>query len=114
MTKEELIKVLDRRNNNWLVREYIDFLWEFRTGINFQGNYLRFISFEVYIENIGGLDLTGHDVGYMYNSIYTSLSGGFDNKIKNSGHLTLISLFFYLRKMGIDYWDLGMDMDYKR
>ncbi len=52
-------------------------------------------------------------MGYLYNNIYTSLTGGFDEGKNNTGHLTLILLYFLLKKLGVKIWDLGMFMEYK-
>lgn len=106
--------MLEIRSDNWMTKDYLHFLMDMKLGINHNGNSLRFMTIYFYENNDPIETLIGYDIGYIYNWIYTSLTGGFDDKIKNGGHITLIMLFFYLKKLGIEFWDLGMSIDYKK
>jgi hypothetical protein len=66
-------------------------------GMVYQNNSLKFLAFSFHISNAAKEELLGYDVGYLYNDIYTSLTGGFDEGVKNGGHLTLIMLYYYLK-----------------
>jgi hypothetical protein len=40
-----LIELLEKRSDNWLASEYFDFLDGLKNGINFEGNFLKFLTF---------------------------------------------------------------------
>lgn len=64
-------------------------------------------SFEVY----RGTELVAGEIGCSCGVVYTSLSG-FHHE-SGSGSVQLAPLGSYLRDGGFDFWDLGMEMNYK-
>lgn len=70
---------------------------------------VRMYSIEVW--NEGGV-LAGGELGYTVGSIYTSLTGFFNQD--NAGSVQLAALGRLLSQAGFTLWDLGMDMNYKQ
>jgi len=71
---------------------------------------VRFYTVEVWNAETGAL--AGGELGYSVGGIYTSLTG-FSNE-DAAGSVQLVALGKLLTKCGFEYWDLGMDLEYKR
>lgn len=71
---------------------------------------VRFYTVEVWNAETGAL--AGGELGYSVGGIYSSLTG-FSNE-DAAGSVQLVALGKLLTKCGFEYWDLGMDLEYKR
>ena len=67
-------------------------------------------SVEVWNADTG--ELAGGELGYSVGGIYSSLTGFSEEDA--AGSVQLLALGQILTKCGFEYWDLGMDLDYKR
>lgn len=70
---------------------------------------VRLYSVEVWSAETG--DLVAGELGHSVGGIYTSLSG-FSNQ-DSAGSVQLLALGKLLKQCGFEYWDLGMEMEYK-
>mmetsp|Transcript_26385 Transcript_26385/g.54338 ORF Transcript_26385/g.54338 Transcript_26385/m.54338 type:complete len:367 (-) Transcript_26385:41-1141(-) len=70
---------------------------------------VRVYSVEVWNEETG--ELAGGELGYSVGGMYTSLTGF--SAQDAAGSVQLLALGKLLMKCGFEYWDLGMEMDYK-
>mmetsp|Transcript_31692 Transcript_31692/g.67107 ORF Transcript_31692/g.67107 Transcript_31692/m.67107 type:complete len:432 (-) Transcript_31692:86-1381(-) len=70
---------------------------------------VRLYSVEVWNAETGAL--AGGELGYSVGGIYSSLTG-FSNE-DAAGSVQLVALGKLLTKVGFEYWDLGMALDYK-
>ncbi|KNC87152.1 hypothetical protein, variant [Sphaeroforma arctica JP610] len=73
-----------------------------------QCSAIRLCSFEIY--NNG--QLVGGEVGFTAGTAYTSLSGYFT--MSSAGTVQMIATCKILQSAGFAFWDLGMDLPYKR
>lgn len=64
------------------------------------------------IEVYDGTELVAGEIGYHMGAVYTSMSGFYLRS--GSGTVQLISLARILESSGFLFWDLGMDVPYKR
>ena len=71
---------------------------------------VRLYSVEVWNADTGAL--AGGELGYSVGGIYSSLTGFSEEDA--AGSVQLLALGQLLTKCGFEYWDLGMDLDYKR
>jgi len=71
---------------------------------------VRLYSVEVWNAETGVL--AGGELGYSVGSIYSSLTG-FSNE-DAAGSVQLVALGKLLTRCGFEYWDLGMNLEYKR
>lgn len=71
---------------------------------------VRLYSVEVWNAETGAL--AGGELGYSVGGIYSSLTGFSDEDAAGSSQL--VALGRLLMKCGFEYWDLGMDLEYKR
>lgn len=71
---------------------------------------VRLYSVEVWNAETGAL--AGGELGYSVGGIYSSLTGFSDEDAAGSSQL--VALGKLLTKCGFEYWDLGMDLEYKR
>lgn len=71
---------------------------------------VRLYSVEVWNAETG--TLAGGELGYSVGGIYSSLTGFSDEDAAGSSQL--VALGKLLTKCGFEYWDLGMDLEYKR
>jgi len=71
---------------------------------------VKLYSVEVWNADTGAL--AGGELGYSVGGIYSSLTGFSEEDA--AGSVQLLALGQLLTKCGFDYWDLGMDLDYKR
>lgn len=71
---------------------------------------VRLYSVEVWNAETGAL--AGGELGYSVGGIYSSLTGF--SVEDAAGSSQLVALGRLLTKCGFEYWDLGMDLDYKR
>jgi Leu/Phe-tRNA-protein transferase len=69
---------------------------------------VRFHSVEVY----EGAELAAGEIGYGCGAVYTSLAGF--HRRSGAGSVQLASLGAILESGGFAFWDLGMDIEYKR
>jgi hypothetical protein len=70
---------------------------------------VRLYSIELWDAQTG--DLVAGELGHSVGGIYTSLTG-FSNQ-DNAGSVQLLALGKLLTQCGFEYWDLGMEMEYK-
>ncbi|KAL7473855.1 hypothetical protein ACHAXS_014397 [Conticribra weissflogii] len=70
---------------------------------------VRLYSVEIWNTETG--ELAGGELGYSVGGIYTSLTGF--SAEDAAGSVQLLALGKLLMKCGFEYWDLGMEMDYK-
>lgn len=68
----------------------------------------QFCSFELWDESG---NLVAGDLGFIVGSCYTSLSGF--HTVSNTGHLQLYLTNMFLQENGFDFWDMGMELQYK-
>ena len=71
---------------------------------------VRLYSIEIW--NVKSGQLVGGELGYSVGGIYSSLTGYSDEE--SAGSVQLTALGCLLTRCGFEYWDLGMDLDYKR
>ena len=71
---------------------------------------VRLYSIEIW--NVESGQLVGGELGYSVGGIYSSLTGYSDEE--SAGSVQLTALGCLLTRCGFEYWDLGMDLDYKR
>ena len=71
---------------------------------------VKLYSVEVWNADTGAL--AGGELGYSVGGIYSSLTGFSEEDA--AGSVQLLALGQLLTKCGFEYWDLGMDLDYKR
>ncbi|KAL9179352.1 hypothetical protein ACHAXT_008642 [Thalassiosira profunda] len=76
------------------------------------GDYtpVRLYSIEIWNAKTGAL--AGGELGYSVGGVYSSLTGFSDEDA--AGSCQLVALGKLLERCGFEYWDLGMDLDYKR
>lgn len=98
-------------SNNWingeLANAYLGLRKKNSKSVKF--SLPRFLTFETRNKETG--NLAAVDIGYVYGSMYTSISGALLEK--NAGSVLLCAVGKYLALHGIKYWDFGMKMDYK-
>ena len=70
---------------------------------------VRLYSIEIW--NVKWGQLVGGELGYSVGGIYSSLTGYSDEE--SAGYVQLTTLGCLLTPCGFEYWDLGMDLDYK-
>jgi hypothetical protein len=70
---------------------------------------MRVVVWELYCGN----ELAAVEIGYCCGRIYTSMTGAFDARFNHAGTVQLCVTGMYLKKLGFDIWDLGMNMEYK-
>jgi hypothetical protein len=71
---------------------------------------VRLYSIEVW--NVETNQLVGGELGYSVGAIYSSLTGYSDQE--SAGSVQLTALGCLLIHCGFEYWDLGMELEYKR
>jgi Leu/Phe-tRNA-protein transferase len=64
------------------------------------------------VELYAGRDLIAGEVGYTCGGVYTSMAGF--HVRSGAGSVQLAALGVVLRRAGFVFWDLGMEMEYKR
>lgn len=64
------------------------------------------------IELLAGSQVVAGEIGYVTGRLYTSASGYY--RRSGAGSVQLVALALQLRRSGFSYWDLGMDLPYKR
>eukprot|EP01134_Creolimax_fragrantissima_P002193 CFRG2193T1 len=68
----------------------------------------KLCSFEVLNEGM----LVGGEIGYTVGTVYTSLTGF--HTMNSAGTIQMIATAKLLQSLGFAFWDLGMDLPYKR
>lgn len=58
-------------------------------------------------------ELISTEIGYLYGSIYTSMSGAYEKNHSGFGNVAMYAWIYHLKKLGITKWDMGMHMNYK-
>ena len=111
---EQLIsKFKDHHQDNWIKGNYINILNELYR--NNKDDNFQILSVELLCNKTG--TLVAGEIGYVFGSIYTSLSG-FSSKEKthnNCGNLQLVLLSNYLKNNNFSFWNLGHPhMEYKQ
>lgn len=100
-----LQQTVNSHDNNWLIKPLCDAL----TKIHDQEMFgVKLHSIEIY----AGETLIAGEIGYSTGAIYTSLSGFHTQN--GSGSVQLAVLGRILSGSGFSFWDLGMDMAYKK
>lgn len=61
----------------------------------------------------GTQTLVATDLGYVFGSVYTSMSGAYEGEESGAGYICLYAWVYYLKQLGFKIWDLGMGMKYK-
>ena len=100
-----LQQTVNSHENNWLIKPLCNAF----TKIHYQEMFsVKLHSIEIYADET----LVAGEIGYTTGSIYTSLSGFHTQN--GSGSVQLAVLGKILSESGFTFWDLGMDMIYKR
>lgn len=94
----------ERYNDSWLSEPLIKTFNEIRKNEN---SKTKFCSFELW-ENE---KLIAGEIGFIVGACYSSLSGF--HTINDSGNIQLYLTNEFLKEKGFEFWDLGMELDYK-
>jgi len=106
---EEVVRqCIKAHGDDWLRPLLIKNFFFLQSQRHISKTRVRFLSCEL---SQNGILLAG-EFGYLWGSIYTSLSGFY---LQNGcGTLQMCCLQALLFKQGLSVWDLGMDLEYKR
>jgi Leu/Phe-tRNA-protein transferase len=96
--------IVETHRDNWLVPELVSSLTDLHINPK-EG--VRTHSVEVHDHD----RLVAGEVGYSTGKVYTSLSGF--HRRNGAGTVQLVALAVILRETGFDFWDLGMEAEYK-
>ncbi|EED95833.1 hypothetical protein THAPSDRAFT_260922, partial [Thalassiosira pseudonana CCMP1335] len=94
-----------QHGENWLYPEIVKAFRSIHRGCTF----VRLYSVEVW--NLETGELSGGELGCSVGGVYTSLTG-FSSE-DNAGSVQLAALGKLLEQSDFEYWDLGMEMEYK-
>ncbi|KAL7527296.1 hypothetical protein ACHAWF_002125 [Thalassiosira exigua] len=103
----------EQHGMNWLYPQIVDAfraIHQRTIGESAGTSPVRLYSVEIWNADTGAL--AGGELGYSVGGIYSSLTGFSDEDAAGSSQL--VALGRLLTRCGFEYWDLGMDLDYKR
>ena len=99
-----LDKCIESHGDDWLTPPLVAAIRKIRSTL---GMPVRPVSFALYRDG----KLKAGEFGIMAGRVYTSYSGYY--KEGDAGTVQMILSARYLEKAGVDFWDLGMPLDYK-
>ena len=99
-----LDKCIKSHGDDWLTPPLVAAIRKIRNTENMP---VRPVSFALYREG----KLKAGEFGIIAGRVYTSYSGYYEEN--NAGTVQMILTAHYLENAGIDFWDLGMPLDYK-
>ena len=99
-----LDKCIETHGDDWLTRPLVAAIRKIRDTPDMP---VQPVSFALYRDG----KLKAGEFGIMSGRVYTSYSGYYEED--NAGTVQMILTARYLEKAGIDFWDLGMPLDYK-
>jgi Leu/Phe-tRNA-protein transferase len=105
---DEIIEQIQNyHKDSWIKNRYVELLYRVK---EYRGDDFRLVTVALF----SGETLVAGEIGYITNSIYTSLSGFSNREFSNYGKLQMVLLAKELESMGIKFWNLGhATMQYK-
>ncbi len=101
-----LLNCRESHGDGWLSGELLKLLH--RLNLSASSRRVKLCSFEIW----RGAKLTAGEIGYLWGSIYTSMTGFYITP--GDGTVQMSAMASLLFAQGVKLWDLGMPVDYKQ
>lgn len=108
---ERVVELIRSKHGHcWLVPQLADSL-QYIMNHEEEFPHMRMLTWEVWAGESD--ELVAVELGYVVGSVYTSMTGAYEEAYSGAGMVQLAVTGQYLKRNQFDYWDFGMSMNYK-